>query len=103
MKTLSALILTAGFLAAQQPQVENARLETRAFPGSLKSELAQHGAGPFWASWSEPMTPGRHGDMCWSNGNYEDGHATGAPVRVDADAGLPARTDVSGDRWRWRG
>ena len=88
MKILLASTLAAGLLAAQQPQVENARLEAAAFAGSLKSELAQHGAGSFWAAWSEPMTPGRHGDMCWSNGNYEDGHATGAPVRLEGQTTL---------------
>jgi HEAT repeat protein len=88
MKTLFATILTAGCLAAQQPEVENARLETRALSGSLRSELAQHGAGPFWAAWSEPIVPGRHGDMCWSNGNNEDSHTLSAPVRLEGQTAV---------------
>ena len=51
MKGLGLMALAAAGLLAQQPQVENAKLETRAFSGSLRTELAQHGAGPFWAAW----------------------------------------------------
>jgi HEAT repeats len=84
MKTLATVILSAVCLCAQQqPQVENAKLETRAFSGSLTSQLPALGVGPFWAAWSEPIIPGRHGDMCWSNGNNWNEHATGAPVRLE--------------------
>ncbi|MDE3197169.1 MAG: hypothetical protein KGN84_12540, partial [Acidobacteriota bacterium] len=78
MKTVLVCLLSAASLAAQQPQVENAKVESHALSGSLQAELARHGAGPFWAAWAEPEIPGRHGDMCWSsvnNGVYEDGHA----------------------------
>ncbi|HZL57247.1 MAG TPA: HEAT repeat domain-containing protein [Bryobacteraceae bacterium] len=88
MKTLFAAALSAACLFGQQPQVENAKLETKALAGSLQTVLTQHGAGPFWAAWAEPMIPGRHGDMCWSNGNNDDGHATGAPVRLEGQTTL---------------
>jgi hypothetical protein len=87
MKPALALILTSAWLAAQQPQVENARLEARAFSGSLQAELARSGAGPFWAAWQEPIIPGRHGDMCWSDGNQNE-HAAGAPVRLEGPPAL---------------
>jgi hypothetical protein len=77
----------------QQPQVENAKFETRAFAGSLASQLSSSGAGPFWAAWSEPMIPGQrssgqNGDMCWSNGDNRNEHATGAPVRLEGQTSL---------------
>src|SRR5947209_8164320 len=39
------------------------------------------------------MIPGRHGDMCWSNGNNGNGlneqqHATGAPMRLEGQTTL---------------
>jgi hypothetical protein len=86
MKGLVTAILLAVCIWAQQPQVENAKLETRALTGSLASQLASSGAGPFWAAWSEPIIPGQHGDMCWSNGGNE--HATGAPVRLEGQTSL---------------
>jgi hypothetical protein len=34
------------------------------------------------------MIPGRHGDMCWSNGDNRNEHATGAPVRLEGQTTL---------------
>jgi hypothetical protein len=68
MKIPSLLILIAACLSAQQPQVQSAKMETRAFSGTIQAELARSGAGPFWAAWSEPEIPGRHGDSCGSEG-----------------------------------
>ena len=57
MKTALLTILSVLILGAQQqPQVENAKFETRAFSGSLASQISSSGAGPFWAAWSEPIT-----------------------------------------------
>src|SRR4051812_11768900 len=87
MKPLVIAIIAAAGLLAQQPQVENARLESRAFAGSLATEFAGFEAGPFWAAWQEPIIPGRNGDMCWvhnsDKGYNDDGHATNAPVRLE--------------------
>jgi hypothetical protein len=89
MKPFAAVLVFVPCLFAQQPQIDNARVETRALQGRIQTELAQHGAGPFWAAWSEPIIPGRHGDMCWSNGNNnEDSHAAGAPVRLEGQTTL---------------
>jgi HEAT repeats len=82
MRTLVAAILSAGCILAQQPQVENARFETRAFSGSLASQVSSLSTGPLWAAWSEPITPGQHGDMC---GNE---HAAGTPVRLEGPTSL---------------
>jgi hypothetical protein len=83
-----ATLATVCLWAQQQPQVENAKLETRAFSGSLTSQVSSLGAGPFWAAWSEPMIPGQHGDMCWSKGNNQNEHATGASVRLEGQTAL---------------
>jgi hypothetical protein len=88
MKTLVAALLLAVGLWAQRPQVDNAKIETPTFTGSLAAQLASPGAGPFWAAWSEPMIPGRHGDMCWSNGDHWNEHAAGAPVRLEGQTAL---------------
>ena len=84
------LLTTASALLAQQPQIENAKLETNAFSGALESQLRQFGTGPFWAGYTEPIIPGRHGDMCWNTGdglNHQQ-HATGAPVRLEGPTAL---------------
>ena len=90
MKALVTAIFSVVCLWAQpqQPQVENAKFENRAFAGSLASQLSSSGAGPFWAAWSEPTIPGRQGDMCWSNGDNRNERATGAPVRLEGQTSV---------------
>jgi hypothetical protein len=86
------LLLLAPALLAQQPQIQNAQVETRAFQGSLEGQLRQFGAGSYWVGYAEPIIPGRHGDMCWNNGNNGNGndqqHAPGAPVRLEGQTSL---------------
>ena len=89
--TLLAISCVASLCAQQQPQVENSKLETRAFAGSLASQLRSFGAGTYWAAWAEPIIPGRHGDMCGWDGNGWNGndeHAAGAPVRLEGPTSL---------------
>jgi len=88
MKILVITVFSVVCIQAQQPQIENAELETRTFGGSLASQLSSPGAGPFWAAWSESMIPGRHGDMCWSKGDNWNEHAAGAPVRLEGQTSL---------------
>ena len=76
------LFFSIALLFAQQPAVENARIETRAFSGTLASELAQFGAGPFWVGYSEPIIAGRHGEMCCSDDGCR-GSMNGTPVRLE--------------------
>jgi len=87
MKTAILAVLSTVCVWAQQPQVENAKLETRTFAGSLASQLAAPGAVPFWVAWSEPIIPGQHGDMCWNGNNWNE-HMTGAPVRLEGQTSL---------------
>ena len=93
------LLSAASALPAQQPQIQNARVETRALQGSLEAQLRQFGAGPYRAGYAEPIIPGRHGDMCrghgdnGNNGNAGDSssgqqHAAGSPVRLEGQTAL---------------
>jgi HEAT repeat protein len=82
LAVVSTIASGCSLWAQQQPQIEDARLEARTFAGTLASQLASPGAGPFWAAWSEPIIPGRHGDMCW-NGNNGNERAAGTPVRLE--------------------
>ena len=86
MKAALLSIAAAAVLSAQQPQIENAKLESRSLKGSLASELKSSGAGPFWAAWSEPIIPRQSGDMCSWNG--DGGRAAGAPVRLEGPVAL---------------
>ncbi len=86
MKPAMAAMVWTAVLCAQQPQVENAKLETRVFSRSMASQLSSFGAGPFWAAWQEPMIGGREGDMCGWDGN--NGHGTNAPVRLEGETAV---------------
>ena len=90
MKTALLTAVLAATSFAQQPQIENAKFGKTSSSGSLAAQLAAFGAGPFWAGYTEPIIPGRHGDMCWSNGNGSDGdgHANGAVVRLEGPVSL---------------
>jgi hypothetical protein len=85
------MLLLAAAAFAQQPPVENARLETHAFSGSLAAQLTQFGSGPFWAGYSEPAIPGRNGDLCHEYSNA-------APVRLEGQTALVVLARVDGGR-----
>jgi hypothetical protein len=90
MKIGGILLTLATTLFAQQPTIDNAKLETRAFSGTIAAELSRFGAGPFWAGYSEPIIAGQHGDMCsWNRNNNDDsGRTLGAPVRLEGEIAL---------------
>ncbi len=90
MKTCILLLSLAALLPAQQPTIDNAKLETRALAGTLTAALSQLGSGPFWAGWSEPIIPGRHNDVCSWNYSNNDGYGRtpGAPVRLEGEIAL---------------
>ena len=87
MKT-AVLLIFATALLAQQPTVENAKLETRAFSGTMAAELQRLGAGPFWAAWPEPIVTGHHGEMCSWSTNNDSGRTPGAPIRLEGEIAL---------------
>jgi hypothetical protein len=90
MKISAILPAVAITLLAQQPTIDNAKLETRAFSGTVAAELSRPGAGPFWVGYSEPIIAGQHGDMCSWNRNDNDysGRTQGAPVRLEGEIAL---------------
>src|SRR4051812_17253970 len=90
MKTCILLFALAAAVSAQQPTIDNAKLETRALSGSLATTLSQLGSGPFWAGWSEPIIPGRHNEVCSWNYSNNDGYGrtVGAPVRLEGEIAL---------------
>ncbi len=91
MKLAALLFAIAFALPAQQPTIENAKLQSRAFSGTLSAEILRMGAGPYWVAWSEPTIPGQHNDMCsWNrNGNDSDsGRTPGAPMRLEGETAL---------------
>jgi HEAT repeat protein len=74
---ISFLALLLGFttvaLAAQTPQVTNAKLETASAAAGLEAALHQAGARgqqPVWVAWSVPMIAGQRTMCCFSH----DGH-----------------------------
>lgn len=91
MKTLLALAIAPVLLA--QPEITNARFETRAFSGDLASQL--RAPGPAWFGYAVQTTAGDHNSCCWNNGNQcgcnledESHRMTGTrpntPVRLEA-------------------
>jgi HEAT repeat protein len=88
---LIAFLLLGTALFAQQPTIENAKLETRGVSGSIAAELSTLGQGPYWTGWSEPIIPGQHNDVCswYRNGNsFDTGRTPGTPVRLEGETAL---------------
>jgi HEAT repeats len=88
---LVVLISAAAF--AQQPAIENAKLDARPFAGSLSTQLAQFGAGPFWAGYSEP-TAARRQEFC--QGYSNQGYSNNAPVRLEGDTAFVVLVRIEG-------
>jgi hypothetical protein len=74
MKTLGSFVIISiaavGALQAQQPQVQNAKVETRAVSGGLEVTLrgiqsAQSAA--IWVGYAVPIIPGDRQSCCWNN------------------------------------
>jgi HEAT repeats/PBS lyase HEAT-like repeat len=85
------VLLIACVACAQQPAIENAKLETHAFSGSIAAQLAKFDAGPFWAGYSEPAVPGRNGDLCHEYSNT-------TPVRLEGQTALVVLVRMEGGR-----
>ena len=74
MKKLSSLaivsIAAVGALQAQQPQVQNAKVETRAVAGGLEATLRAIQSAqstPVWVGYAVPIVPGDRQSCCWNN------------------------------------
>ncbi len=77
--TAAALFLAGSLSAADQPQIKNAQLETRAVSGSLDNTMrgiTSPAGSPFWVGYGVPMVPAREGShriMCCGNIWQNDG------------------------------
>lgn len=62
--------ITLGSLLAQQPHVQNARMETRAVANGLDATLrtiVNAQASPAWVGYAVPILPGDRQMCCWNN------------------------------------
>jgi hypothetical protein len=84
---LFAVLAVAAY--AQQPALENGKVETQAFAGSLAGQLAQLGAGPFWAGYREPSARVRMGTNC-------SGDEPVTTLRLEGDTSLMVLIRVEG-------
>ncbi len=83
-------IALAGSALAQQPHVENAKLETRQVSGgldaSMRAMLATQSA-PAWVGYAQPVIAGDHQSCCWNDnqrGCFLEPHSNGPAVAVSA-------------------
>jgi len=99
MKSASWLALvsfaTLGFLgspaAAQQPRVENARMETRAVSGGFENMfqgLVAAQSSPAWIGYAVPVIKGDRQSCCWSNdvrGCFLEPHSGNDTITVNGN------------------
>jgi hypothetical protein len=90
----AAVLLLAGSLsAADQPQIKNAQLETRAVSGSLDSTMrgiTSPQSSPFWVGYAVPMIEAREGShrvMCCGNIYQNDGISICSPCSLESSRG----------------
>jgi hypothetical protein len=73
MKTLTsaaALFVVIGSAQAQQPRIQNARMETRAVAGGLENTfrtIVTAQSSPGWVGYSVPVIPGDRQSCCWND------------------------------------
>jgi HEAT repeat protein len=74
--TMTLVVVAGVVAAAQQPQIQNGRVETRQ-ASSISGEIATLGAGsadPIWVAWREPVVDGRRAGCSWySDDSFPNG------------------------------
>jgi hypothetical protein len=86
-----AAFVIAPALLAQQPHIENARLETRPVSGGLEATLrgilsAQ--STPAWVGYAEPIVPGDRQMCCWNDsvrGCFLEPHSNTQAIVISAN------------------
>ena len=81
----------AATLLAQQPTVDNAKLETRALSGTVAAELSRAGAGPFWAAYSRNRSSRASTAICARGtgmASDDSGRTLGSPMRLEGETAL---------------
>jgi hypothetical protein len=87
-KAIWFAIVFAASALAQQPHVENARVEARAVAGSLDATMRSIlgvQSGPAWVGYAEPIVPGDRQSCCWNDnqrGCFLEPHSDGQNVSV---------------------
>ncbi len=96
MRPVLFLVACAGFSWAQQPRIDNAKLDARAVHSGLEREVQSIAAaqtGPAWVGYAVRAVPGQHQMCCYSS--FEDG-AGNRCCRGCALEGVRAGATVSG-------
>ena len=101
MKSFAGLVAAwaavAGYLLAQQPNVENARFETRPLSGGLQTTLRailNGQSAPGWIGYAVPIIPGDRNLCCWNDderGCYLEPRT--GPQRFSGTPNLPVKLE----------
>lgn len=97
MKRVALVFLSCAVFGQNwQPNVTNARLETRPFSGKLSDQM--RGAGPAWFGYAVKTAAGDHQNCCWNDSRecgcrLEGGH--GGVVMGNASPGGPVQLEGS--------
>lgn len=89
-RMILAGILTAAALAAQQPPISNAKLQTLAASAGLENAIRTatgSAAGPLWIGYAVPIIPGERQACCWNNDSRGCGLEGQRSVATTAPAG----------------
>ena len=91
MKRILFLGLLVGVAAvAQQPRLDNAKLQTRSAAGGLEKEFRTLTASqepPAWIGYAVPVVSGRHNSCCWSSGGACGCRLEGGGTMITGQAG----------------
>jgi len=91
MRTVRALILmmlTAGLTFAQQPNIQNAKLETRSAAAGLQTQvdsIARQGSAA-WIAWLVPSMKGENNMCCYNN--YNDGNYSSCGCALETNGSV---------------
>jgi hypothetical protein len=77
---LAVLLAGAAFAQAPQPNLINAKLESRAFSGDLASQI--QASAPTWFGYAIKTARGDHQNCCWSDSNRYGCRLEGGPGTV---------------------
>jgi HEAT repeat protein len=98
MRTVTALLIAASCAFAQnwQPDVANARFESRPFSGDLAAQF--HSGAPTWFGYAVKAVPGDRGNQCHCRleGGWENDGDSG-PVHLEAPSAVAVLFRVTGN------
>lgn len=100
MKILGWLLVASAALGQNwQPNVTNARFESRASSGELSSDIRSFSAtgSPIWSGYAVKTRPGDHNSCCWENPNRCGCQLEGGRMRVipNSHSNVPVQLEGS--------